>query len=585
MTRGPATRAFALAVALVIAKLLVLVLRASDGIAPPPSFATPLVLLYQDAWVVLAFLALDIALARPRLMFALGLVLVVYAAINVPVARLFSTPLTASMLAAVGGALSDSAGDQMTLANVLAMLCVPSIYLAASRTRITPHRKALAFTLALAVTGPLLLSRVPTLGVHRNALVGLLQTAFPARPPDLPATALPEHGPSLDLTHLAGAARGKNVVLIVLESHGARYLPAYDPTAVDATPNLTRLLAEALVFERITTPYPESIKGLFAYLCSTSPLPNAAAARHAANAHEAHCLSSLLHAEGYRTGLFHSGHFAYLGMRDIVRDRNFDVTLDALDIKGPFMTSFGTDDRATARRLLQWLDEAPSTAFFAAFLPIAGHHPYHAPGDAPRPWPDTSERNAYLNDLHVGDVATGVLLDGLRARGHLDDTLIVVIGDHGQAFQEHPGNFAHTLFLYEENLHVPFAIAFPGAPAQRVPQRGSLRDLAPTVLALLGLPLDPLHEGRSLLEPRSPAVVSFTDHRALQFAVHASDPSGDWKLILDADADRAELYDLTRDPLENTDLAAAHPHVTERLRHYLRAWHAQHARRYSPSPE
>ena len=579
MLTGAAQRALALAAALVLAKVLVVALRASDGVPPPSSFATPLVLVYQDAWVVLAFLALDIAIARPRLMFAVGLVIALYAAINVPVARLFSTPLTASMVAAIGGALSDSAGDQMTLANVAAMLCVPSIYVLVTRTHLTPGRRSLAAVLALAITGPLFTSRVATLGVHRNALVGLIQTALPAPPPDAPTFALPDHGPALDLTHLAGAARGKNVVLIVLESHGARYLPAYDPKAVDATPNLTRLLSRALVFDRVTTPYPESIKGLFAYLCSASPLPNAPAARHAAAAHDAHCLSSLLHAQGYRTGLFHSGHFAYLGMRDIVRERDFDVTRDALDIRGPFMTSFGTDDRATARALLAWLDEAPSTPFFAAFLPIAGHHPYHAPGDAPRPYPDTSDRSAYLNDLHVGDVATGLLLDGLRARG-LDDTLIVVIGDHGQAFQEHPGNFAHTLFLYEENLHVPFAITFPGAPSLRVPQRGSLRDLAPTVLALLGQPPDPLHEGRSLLEPRSPAVVSFTDHRALQFAVHASDDSGDWKLILDADADRAELFDLTRDPLEKTDLTTQHPAVTERLTRYLRAWHAQLARRY-----
>jgi|GEM_PF-578304 len=624
-------RAIALGAALVLVKLLVVCLRASDGIAPPLSFATPLVLLYQDAWVVLGFLGLDLLAQRlshgsrawARIAFALGLFLVGYAALNIPLTRLFATPLTASMLAA-GGALSLS--EQLTLANVLAMLAPPITYLALTLRstppptnkrgkrppvrRFRPRRLALALTVLCATTGPFLLGHVATLGVHRNALVGFVQTALPITPdaPDIAAVASDDatpadHGPTLDLRYLAGIARQKNVVLIVLESHAARYLRAFNPKVTathDPTPNLTRALAHAVLFDHITTPYPESIKGLFAYLCSQSPLPNADATRHAAQNHRAACLPATLAAQGYATGLFHSGYFANLGMRDVIAGRGFDVTLDALDIKGPFTSSLGTDDRETARRVLSWIDsvhpvDAPSKPFFAAFLPIAGHHPYNAPGDAPRPFPQASEQGAYRNDLHVGDVATGILLAGLRERGLLADTLVVVIGDHGQAFQEHPGNFAHTHFLYEENLAVPFALILPDTStpalttALHAPQRGSLRDLAPTVLALLGLPSEPLHEGRSLLEPRSPPVVSFTDYRALQLAVHASDARGDWKLILDVDASRAELYDLTRDPAEAHDLAASEPDVTARLTRFLTAWHAMHYRRFlaldGPSPQ
>lgn len=618
--RPPSARALALGVALVLTKLLVLGLRASDGIAPPLAFASPIVLTYQDAWVVLGFLGCDLLLQRlthtsrraARIALTVGLLLVVYSALNIPVTRLFSTPLTASMLAAVGGALSDSVSDQMTPANVLAMLTPPLVYLvlalrsprappptrsrkAPPPRRLTSARVALALTFVCALTGPFLLSQVATLGVHRNALIGLVQTAIPSHPSteatssehaaDAADLALPDHGPTLDLRHLTGAAKGRNVLVIVLESHGARHLRAFNPKLPDdPTPHLTRLLERAVLFDRITTPYPESIKGLFAYLCSQTPLPNADAARHAAKLHRAACLPATLNAAGYATGLFHSGHFAYLGMRDVIAERGFDTTLDALDIKGPFMSSFGTDDRETARRVLRWVDALPlGKPFFAAFLPIAGHHPYHAPGDAPRPFPQATEADAYRNDLFVGDVATGLLIEGLRTRGLLDDTLIVVFGDHGQAFQEHPGNFAHTLFLYEENLHVPFALVLPRNPLTtplHAPQRGSLRDLAPTVLALLGLAPDPLHEGHSLLEPRSPPVVSFTDHRALQFAVHASDAAGDWKLVLDRDANRPELYDLTKDPGEQHDLAAREPKVTTRLTRFLTAWHAMHYRRF-----
>jgi len=104
--------------ALLLTKLLVVLLRASDGIGPPLSFAAPFVLLYQDAWVVLAFAGLDLGAQRftrpadgtegddglsragriaARIAFGVGLALVVYSAINIPITRLFSTPLTASM--------------------------------------------------------------------------------------------------------------------------------------------------------------------------------------------------------------------------------------------------------------------------------------------------------------------------------------------------------------------------------------------------------------------------------------------------------------------------------------------------------
>ena len=68
-----------------------------------------------------------------------------------------------------------------------------------------------------------------------------------------------------------------------------------------------------------------------------------------------------------------------------------------------------------------------------------------------------------MNALHEGDAALGQLLSGLRARQIDDDTLVVVFGDHGEAFGEHPGNFAHTLFIHEENVRVPYVIAAPGA--------------------------------------------------------------------------------------------------------------------------
>src|SRR5262249_28182483 len=113
----------------------------------------------------------------------------------------------------------------------------------------------------------------------------------------------------------------------------------------------------------------------------------------------------------------------------------------------------------------------------------------------------------------------------------------------------HAGNLAHALYLYEENVRVPFFIAAPGAPLEprRAPQLASLVDLAPTTLALAALPGEPAQEGRSLLAVSAPRVARFFTE---QGARRAGLRDGRWKVIVDADVGRTEVYDLATDPGE-----------------------------------
>jgi arylsulfatase A-like enzyme len=81
------------------------------------------------------------------------------------------------------------------------------------------------------------------------------------------------------------------------------------------------------------------------------------------------------------------------------------------------------------------------------------------------------------------------LLDHLRAAGQYDDTLIVVAGDHGEAFGEH-GDFVHGHLAYEEVMHVPLLVKFPAGmrvAGGAVDALAQLTDIAPTVLDALGL--------------------------------------------------------------------------------------------------
>jgi arylsulfatase A-like enzyme len=535
------------------AKLVVLARQASPGDAWRTPWAVP-AFLFQD--VACAAMLAGIAWATRARWLSLGLYLggVGWLALNVPVTAVMSSPITAGFLHAAGGPLGDSFSRYLSVANLgggLAMVALGVALLVVSRhVRVRPVWLAPLLLLPL---GPPALARVETRGLHRNAVLALVETTWRRglSPYDIATRPCPSaESPGVDLRGLAGAARGRNVVWVILESTGARALAPYG--AADVTPHLTALARGALVWERAYTAYPESIKGLFSMLCSRSPPQDAEASDFAARLPCA-SVGEVFRRAGYRTGLFHSGRFAYLGMNDVVAGRGFDVLADAATIPSRFTSSFGVDDRATAEALLRFSDGG--RPFFAVYMPIAGHHPYHAPGEGPRPLAERSERDEYLNDLRAGDDAFGHLRAGLRARGLDERTLYVVMGDHGEAFREHPGNVAHALFLYEENVRVPLFAAAPGLlTARRVPQLASALDLAPTTLALAGLPAPAVYEGRSALDP-APRVARFHTAQAMR---RAGLVDGQWKLLTD-ETGRAQLYDLAGDPDERHDLAAAHP--------------------------
>ncbi|MCA9671996.1 MAG: sulfatase-like hydrolase/transferase [Myxococcales bacterium] len=590
-------RALGFLCALLLAKLLLVLLRVADGgargLASP---WTPAVMIYRDLWLLLSLAGLDAAaswLVRARAgaarvvslaMGALYLGALGYCAFNVPVARTMSTPLTALILGAAGGALSDSIKVYVTFGNIASIVAVIACgVIVAWRVRRRPSRRAATILATLLVAalllGPLGLGRVESLGLHRNALLTLLRTALAQRDDARSADAsarrawrerLPAAGARRDLSHLRGAARGRDVLWIVLESTGARYLAPYGARH-DPTPNLTRLVRRSgLLFESAYATYPESIKGLWSVLCARAPTPNTSAAEYAASKLSCKALPAVLRARGYRTALFHSGRFVYLGMRHIVDARGFDVLRDAGDIKSAHASSFGVDERSTVKALLGWLDGLPRGArFFAMYMPIAGHHPYSIPGGGPSPFGSATDTQRYLSDLFRGDLALGELLSGLAARGRLARTLVVVHGDHGQAFFQHEGNFAHTLFIYEENVRVPLYFIVPGALTglTRAPQLASLTDVAPTTLALLGLAAPTDWRGRSLLGADSRAVRFYTDHGVLQLGLR----HGRYKYILEPRSGRQRLFDLDNDPAEKKDVATQRPRRAARYRGSLSA--------------
>lgn len=544
----------------------------------------PVAYFWQDVLVVLVFYAIDRVIGRPLLAWTAYLALVLYAAVNVPITAVLATPLTRTLVRASGGALADSIAHYATLPNAiglaLPLAAAAVLPVALSRASLRVSRRVglagVAAAAAVVALGPLATSRTETRGLHRNVLVALAPMPRPAPGAAADATdvrASPfESAPQDDLRALAGSARGRNVVVIALESTAARYLKIHGAD-VDPMPVVTALARDALVFDRAYAVYPESIKGLFATLCSRYPIFDSAPEIYAGLPCDA--LPARLASQGYRTALFHSGRFDYLGMRSIIDGRGYALLEDAGAIGGNVRSSFGVDELSTVRRMLAWIDGRPAGApFFLTYLPVAGHHPY--PTTAPGPFAGERDYDRYLNALHEGDAAIGVLIDGLRARGVDRNTLFVVFGDHGEAFGQHPGNYAHTLFVYEENVHVPLLVAAPGllSGERRITRTASIVDLAPTILDLLGAPIPAPYAGTSLLSPTPRMALFFTDYSIGWLGLR----DGCWKYLLEIDADRSRLFDVCRDRDEQHDVAGTAPDRVGAYRHRVAHWLAHRLR-------
>jgi arylsulfatase A-like enzyme len=239
----------------------------------------------------------------------------------------------------------------------------------------------------------------------------------------------------------------------------------------------------------------------------------------------------------------------------------------------------------------EWLAGARGTRFFAYCHFLPPHTPYDAPPDAksyfaqqppsnvrqgPFEFPETRPSygivpyggrewaDLYDANLRWGDWGVGEIVKSLREQGVLDDTLLIITADHGEAFGEH-GYIYHAQAVYDEMVHIPLLIRFPGTQRLTgdVTALTDTVDVLPTILDLYGIPYHRESvQGRSLLPLLDGSRKSLRDY---DFAT-CGEPwpsylvrSLDWSLILYRGGKLRALYDLRTDPGQVHNVIAEHP--------------------------
>lgn len=384
-----------------------------------------------------------------------------------------------------------------------------------------------------------------------------------------------------------------NVILISVDTLRADHLGTYgydSPTS----PRIDAFAKEGVVFENAMAPTPATLPSHTTLFTGLSPgthgiLTN----RRRRAAPGLLTMAELLRSGGLRTASINDG--AYLG-RGFGLDQGFqffDTIPDAVAETRTVATTLS--DRA--KKALAWLDASPPGEFFLFVHSYEVHIPLTPPTQALARFPvdpgyegpigdsillpqwyrwtnaisDPADARPWIRiydaAIRSADEGLAEFLAGLRERGLYEDSLIILLSDHGEELGERTGFSLHGKTLFDEVLRIPLIIKFPGGAfaGRRVRNQVRLMDVMPTVLQVLGLPIPENLEGRSLLPS-----IERPDRDGIRPAIarvgseQLSIRLPPWKLYREDET--TKLFHLDRDPGELRDLAADNPSVLDSLR-------------------
>lgn len=400
------------------------------------------------------------------------------------------------------------------------------------------------------------------------------------------------------LAGCGGDPLARNVLLISIDTLRPDHLGCYGGGR-ETSPNVDALCRESVVFEQAISHAPSTLPSHATMLSSLPPQVHGASFnRRTPLPDDAVTLAEVLSERGFRTVSFNDGS-QVKGLWGLAQ--GFDLYRSTRGDRAVAHARF--DDRVSD--FLGWLDgdgpeDGGAKPFFAFLHSYEVHHPYipdeedlarledatydgwlgrrvsvrslkrikrreRTVDDADRAFIET----AYDAEIRSMDRALGRLLEGLRERGVLDDTLVVFTSDHGEEFGEHGDWGWHGHTLYDELLRVPLVVRFPEGrwAGERVRRQVRLVDLAPTVADGVGVPapgswwgisLLPLLEGGEL--PPLVAVAMVDQDREVPAG---GVRTGRWKYLA------GRLFDLEHDPRETVNVLLDHPELAAALSDHL----------------
>ncbi|SHL98775.1 LTA synthase family protein [Hymenobacter psychrotolerans] len=288
-----------------------------------------------------------------------------------------------------------------------------------------------------------------------------------------------------------------NVVFIILESFTAKLVGSMGGEA-GITPNLDSLARTGVLFSNIYAAGDRSQKGLVALLSGYPSQPTSGGIIKSPRKTEQlpHLARSLKQA-GYSTQYYYGGELAFANMKSYLMTAGYARLTERADFpKSQQNSKWGAHDHVLFDKVLADLRTQRQPFFTTAFT-LSSHEPFEIP--IPRKFRGTDETALFRNSVYYTDWALGRFLHEARQQPWYDNTLLVLVADHGHTL---PGFSAVDS---PDKFQIPLVLAGgalrPEARGRVVRSLGSQTDIAATLLAQLQLPATGYRWSRDLLRP------------------------------------------------------------------------------------
>ena len=325
-----------------------------------------------------------------------------------------------------------------------------------------------------------------------------------------------------------------NILFLLSDDHSYPYLSTYGNPNVK-TPALDQLAAEGIKFHRFFTGAPQCVPSRAALMTGRSAVAARMTRFSSPLPRDEVTLPELLREKGgYYTGIcgrsYHLDGSAKTGAAAgrVLQEHQLKTFQDRVD----FLNSCG--DAEVANQLSAFLDSKPAEKPFFMWANFSDpHHVWNAPAEyrpdpaqlvLPEHWPDLpgmrEQLADYFAEINRLDRTIDGVLNVLRQRNLMDNTLIVFCGDNGAALPHGKGS------LYDPGSNVPFLVRWPAvvSPGRESRVLLSGEDLAPTLLAAAGLEPGPKMSGFSFLGVLKDESYSPREHVFVERGPHGSAP-------------------------------------------------------------
>jgi len=356
-----------------------------------------------------------------------------------------------------------------------------------------------------------------------------------------------------------------NILLITLDTTRADRLGCYGYGRGE-TPNMDSLAAGGIAFANAYSPVPLTLPSHCSIFTGTLPLYH-----HVRNngfyylGQENVTLAEILRRNGFQTAAFVS---SFTVDSRFGLDQGFEYYDDTFH-QEEILKSFRSERQAEEvfRSFSNWMNDHSGDKFFTWVHFYDPHLPYSPPS----PFKEAFSGRPYDGEIAYMDHYIGESVKKLKEKNILEKTLIVVVGDHGEALGERR-EVDHGLFIYDNTLKVPFILHCPKhLPAGVVVEaRINLIDVMPTVLDMLKISAEKDVQGRSCLDAirgkkeKSPPsyIETYFPLENFGWSPLTGLIEGDWKFI---QAPNPELYNLRSDPGESQNVFQKEAKISRRL--------------------